>query len=205
MNEPPRIRNPERSRQLVLDAAERLFAERGFAGTSMRDISRASGISQPLIHHHFGTKEDLYIAVRRRCSEHYAARFPDVALKTDCPVDVKAELERFFAFLSDNGALLRLLAWAHLEGNNPMWPSDMPPMMALIARIKVAQQSELLRKDIDAANLSIMMVGLIAHWLDNRARYAGLFCDGYDDRAYLDQAVSLVIRGVMPQATGCAE
>jgi TetR/AcrR family transcriptional regulator len=198
LNEPPRVRNPERTRRSVLDAAERLFAERGFAGTSMRDISRGSGISQPLIHHHFGTKEDLYVAVRRRVSEHYAARFPDVALKTDRPVDVKAELERFFDFLSDHGALLRLLAWAHLEGNNPMWPSDMPPMEALIARIVPAQQAGLVRKDIEAANLSIMMVGLIAHWLDNRSRYAGLFRDGYDDRAYLDQAVSLVSRGLMP-------
>ena len=145
------------------------FAEHGFAGTSMRDISRASGISQPLIHHHFGTKEDLYIAVRRRVAEHYAARFPDVALTTDQPVDVRAELERFFTFMSDNGALLRLLAWAHLEGNNPMWPSDMPPMKALIARIELAQQTGLVRSDIEPANLSIMMVGLIAHWLDNRA------------------------------------
>ena len=180
----------------MLDAAERLFAERGFAGTSMRDISRGSGISQPLIHHHFGTKEDLYLAVRRRCSEHYARKFPDVALKTDRAVDVRAELERFFAFLSDNRALRRLLAWSHLEGNKPTWPGEMPPMKALIARIELAQQSGLVRRDIEPANLSIMMVGLIAHWLDNRARFSGLFRSGYDDQAYLDQAVSLVIRGL---------
>ncbi len=196
--ETPRVRNPERTRRAVFDAAEALFAERGFAGTSMRDISRESGISQPLIHHHFGGKEDLYIAVRRRVSERYAARFPDVALKTDRPVDVRAELERFFAFLSDNGSLLRLLAWAHLEGNNPMWPSEMPPMNALIARIELAQESGLVRRDIDPANLSIMMVGLIAHWLDNRLRYTGLFPRGYDDQAYLNQAVALVTRGLSP-------
>jgi TetR/AcrR family transcriptional regulator len=196
--EPPRVRNPERTRQAVLDAAERLFAERGFAGTSMRDISRASGISQPLTHHHFGTKEDLYLAVRGRVCENYAARFPDIALKTDQPVDVRAELERFFAFLGDHGAYLRLLAWAHLEGNNPMWPTDMPPMKALIARIEVAQQAGLMRRDIDPVNLSIMMVGLIAYWLDNRSRYAGLFPHAPDDHAYLDQAVALVVRGVSP-------
>jgi TetR/AcrR family transcriptional regulator len=195
---PPRIRNPERTRRVVLDAAEGLFAERGFAGTSMRDISRSCGVSQPLIHHHFGTKEDLYLAVRRRVSENYAARFPDVALTTDRPVDVRAELERFFEFLSNHGALLRLLAWAHLEGNNPMWPADMPPLKALIARIEVAQHGGLVRRDIDPAHLSIMMVGLIAYWLDNRARYAGLFPHGIDDQAYIDQAVALVVRGLSP-------
>jgi TetR/AcrR family transcriptional regulator len=196
--EPARVRNPERTRRVVLDAAEQLFAAGGFAGTSMRDISRSSGISQPLIHHHFGTKEDLYLAVRGRVSENYAARFPEIALKTDQPVDVRAELERFFVFLSDHGALLRLLAWAHLEGNNPMWPSDMPPMKALIARIQVAQHAGLVRRDIDPVNLSIMMVGLIAYWLDNRSHYAGLFPHGADDHAYLDQAVALVVRGLSP-------
>ena len=79
-----------------------------------------------------------------------------------------------------------------------MWPSDMPPMKALIARIELAQQAGLVRRDIEPANLSIMMVGLIAHWLDNRSRYAGLFLHGYDDQAYLDQAVALVIRGLSP-------
>jgi hypothetical protein len=43
-----------------------------------------------------------------------------------------------------------------------------------------------------------MMVGLIAYWLDNRSRYAGLFPNGSDDRAYLDQAVALVVRGLAP-------
>jgi len=43
----------------VFQAAERIFAKQGFAGTSMRNISRASGVSQPLIHHHFKTKRAL--------------------------------------------------------------------------------------------------------------------------------------------------
>ena len=193
-----RVRNPDRTRRVVLDAAEELFAAAGFAGTSMRDIARRSGVSQPLIHHHFGTKEDLYLAVRRRVSEDYAARFPDVALNTDLPVDVRAELERFFEFLGDNGSLFRLLAWAQLEGNNPMWPSEMPPMQALIARIEIAQKRGLVRRDIEPAHLSIMLVGLIAYWLDSRVRYAGLFPHGIDDHAYLEQAIALVVRGLSP-------
>src|SRR4051812_33358197 len=94
-----RVRNPEGTRRSVLDAAERLFAERGFAGTSMRDITRASGVSQPLIHHHFGSKESLYTAVRRRVCEEYTTRYPEATRVTDQPVDVRSELERLFEFL----------------------------------------------------------------------------------------------------------
>jgi TetR/AcrR family transcriptional regulator len=196
--ESPRVRNPERTRRAVLESAERLFAERGFAGTKMRHITQSSGVSLPLIHHHFGTKEDLYAAVRRSVCEQYAAQFPDVALATDCPVDVRAELDRFFTFLSANGLFLRLLAWARLEGNQPMWPTEMPPMQALIARIETAQRHGLLRTDFDAAHVGIMMVGLVAHWIDNRERLTGLFPNGYDDRFYLEQAVALLARGLAP-------
>lgn len=71
-----RIRDPEAVRTAVLDAALELFAKHGFADTSLRDISRQSGVSHPLILHHFGSKEDLYTAVKRRVVEGYAQRFP---------------------------------------------------------------------------------------------------------------------------------
>ena len=54
------------TRAAILDAAERLFAQRGFAGTSMRALADAADTSQPLLHHHFGTKRGLYAAVKDR-------------------------------------------------------------------------------------------------------------------------------------------
>lgn len=50
----------------LLDDAERLFAEHGFSGTSVRDISAASGVNQALIAYYFGGKEGLYRAVFER-------------------------------------------------------------------------------------------------------------------------------------------
>ncbi|ROR32401.1 TetR/AcrR family transcriptional regulator [Inmirania thermothiophila] len=52
--------------QAVLDAAEALFAERGFDGISMAAIARRAGVSKATVFHHFGTKEALYLAVVRR-------------------------------------------------------------------------------------------------------------------------------------------
>jgi AcrR family transcriptional regulator len=60
----PRMEHAERpggTRGAILDAAEALFAERGFSGTSVRDIVRTSGSSPPSLYHFFGSKENLLV------------------------------------------------------------------------------------------------------------------------------------------------
>ena len=46
-------------RTLLLDAARSLFAAKGFAGATTRDIALAAGVSEALLFRHFGTKEEL--------------------------------------------------------------------------------------------------------------------------------------------------
>ncbi|KWF64710.1 TetR family transcriptional regulator [Burkholderia multivorans] len=53
-------------RDRVLDTAERLFAEGGFDGVSMRDIAAAADVGLPLIVYHFETKRNLYRALFER-------------------------------------------------------------------------------------------------------------------------------------------
>ena len=60
-------RNPSRSRAAILDAAERLFAERGFDATSLNEVGAAAGVSRGTPGYFFGSKADLYRAVLDRC------------------------------------------------------------------------------------------------------------------------------------------
>jgi len=63
------VRHPEArsTRDLILDAAERHFAERGFAGVSVRDIAADAGLkNQASLYHHFRNKRALYEAVLAR-------------------------------------------------------------------------------------------------------------------------------------------
>lgn len=53
----------EATQVALLDAAARLFAQRGFDAVSTRDIATAAGAHPALIGYHFGSKENLYIAV----------------------------------------------------------------------------------------------------------------------------------------------
>jgi AcrR family transcriptional regulator len=61
-----RIRNPERSRAAILDAAEQLFAERGYDATSLTEVGAAAGVSRATPAYFFGSKSELYRAVLER-------------------------------------------------------------------------------------------------------------------------------------------
>ena len=54
------------TKERILDAAERLFASHGFAGTSLRAVTKEAGVNLAAVHYHFGTKEDLLRAVLSR-------------------------------------------------------------------------------------------------------------------------------------------
>ena len=62
-----RNKHPEETVQLILDAAYRLFMEKGYERTSIQDIiDQLGGLSKGAIYHHFKSKEDILIAVSDR-------------------------------------------------------------------------------------------------------------------------------------------
>ena len=50
------------TRAAILDAARACFAERGFAGTSVRAVAAQASVDPALVHHYFGTKSELFAA-----------------------------------------------------------------------------------------------------------------------------------------------
>jgi len=50
------------TRATILDAARSAFAEKGFAGTTIRGVAAQAGVDASLVHHYFGTKDDLFLA-----------------------------------------------------------------------------------------------------------------------------------------------
>ena len=58
----PRMSSDER-RTAILQAACRIFAEKGFRGTTTRELAAAVGVTEPVLYEHFRTKRDLYSAI----------------------------------------------------------------------------------------------------------------------------------------------
>ncbi len=61
------------TKEQILNVAERLFAEKGFSGTSLRNVIREAGVNIAAVHYHFGSKEELFIAVVRRVAQQIVA------------------------------------------------------------------------------------------------------------------------------------
>lgn len=112
-----------RARGAVLAAATDLFAQRGFAGTSIADIAEAAGVAKPSVLYHFPDKDSLWRAavdaLWAEVNGFYAERWP-----ADLPPS-RALLEA--ALLLFTEAALRWPAYIRIpfiEGASPSWRSD---------------------------------------------------------------------------------
>jgi AcrR family transcriptional regulator len=58
--------DPAQRREQMLDAANELFAERGYEEVSVEDIARSAGVARGLVHHYFGGRKEVYLALLER-------------------------------------------------------------------------------------------------------------------------------------------
>lgn len=73
-----RERRVEHTRNLLLDAAEELFARKGLGGAALEDIADAAGYTRGAIYSHFGAKEELFLAVVERQRQRFLDGFSDL-------------------------------------------------------------------------------------------------------------------------------
>jgi AcrR family transcriptional regulator len=91
---------PERRRPLVLDAAFRLFLERGYSGTSMEAIAQAAGVTKPVVYACYPSKDELFKALLEREEARVLRQVQD-ALPAAADLDdpERTLIEAFTAFL----------------------------------------------------------------------------------------------------------
>ncbi|MET0840026.1 MAG: helix-turn-helix domain-containing protein, partial [Marmoricola sp.] len=58
--------DPATRREQILDAANELFAERGYDDVTIDDIAKGAGVARGLVHHYFGGRKDVYVALLER-------------------------------------------------------------------------------------------------------------------------------------------
>jgi AcrR family transcriptional regulator len=69
-------------KQDIVQAATLLFAEQGFAGTTTLQISKAAGITEPVIYYHFKGKDELFTGIIASTFETFFAHLNDLPEKT---------------------------------------------------------------------------------------------------------------------------
>jgi len=101
-----RGRNGAATRKLILDATEKIMREEGYAAVSSRRVAEQAGLTSPLVHYHFGTMDDLFLALYRRSEEEFFKRLLQ-ALTSPNPVEAlwKLSIEPNSEFVSEFIAL----------------------------------------------------------------------------------------------------
>lgn len=95
----------DETRQRILDIAVDLFIERGYAGTSVRDISERLGMTKGSLYYHFASKEDLLLALVRPLIAELDEFISEAA---DRPAD-REMIARLVTILDRHGVVLRSL------------------------------------------------------------------------------------------------
>jgi AcrR family transcriptional regulator len=117
-------RKGERTAERILDAAERLFASRGYAGTTLRDVAAAVGLRTPSLYNHFESKDALYAAVLERGISPVLAALVAAVETGSSPgaLDATALVRTLMTQLAERPELPRLIQHESLTGGEHLSP-----------------------------------------------------------------------------------
>jgi TetR/AcrR family transcriptional regulator len=105
----------------IVEAAVHLFAEKGFRGTTTRELAAAVGVSEPVLYQHFSTKSELYSAIIEViCSEEHAETDAELEERSAAGDDAgffQTLGEAIIGWYEEKPEAIRLLLYSALEGH----------------------------------------------------------------------------------------
>jgi AcrR family transcriptional regulator len=116
------VRKGERTAAAILDAAEALFAERGYVGTTMRTVAKAVGLKDPSLYNHFGSKDALYAAVLERTYRPIADKLAHLVKGKSSWADMRQTISSINEVLAENPTFVRLMQLEILTGRGRLHP-----------------------------------------------------------------------------------
>lgn len=180
----------ERSRILILDAADAAFREKGFAETSVEEIAMRAGLTRKTVYNLFASKDEIASQLIARVQANDAP-YRD---RMEADEDVFSLLESVFldsaGWCLANPSLAKLaLAPAERPSLEP--PLDRPSFQRLITDILfLGQRQGAIRKDEDPSFMALVLLGIYGQaMLSNLAR--GQFAEGE-----IKRIIRIVIEGI---------
>jgi AcrR family transcriptional regulator len=201
------------TKEKILDTAERLIGEQGYAATSLRHIIAQAGVNLAAIHYHFGSKEGLLDAVLARkvtpVNDARIARLDRIEAEAGSgPVEVERVLEAFFIptaeVASRNPGFVCLMGRMHAEGMMPRIVErhfrsvGLRFVAALRRAVPELPQEELLWR-------VHFMVGAMAHTLCRAPIFPLMAGDAADMEPRLKRLVTFLSAGFRASATAGKE
>src|ERR1700728_1346564 len=182
-------RNPQRTRERILQAAITEFSQKGLDGARVDEIARRSRANKRLIYHYFGNKEELFLAVLERAYDDI--RQAEASLDLD-GLDPETAMRRLTEFSFDHSAhnphFIHLLNCENLYGARHLRESahilkmNSPIIEALRRILARGQREGTFRKDVDPLQLYISIAALGYFYLSNNHTLSVVFGRNLADR-----------------------
>ena len=197
-----RRRDPVKTRAAIFAAGERLFAERGFAGTSSADVADAAGVTKSLIHHHFITMRGLWEAVQAGSQAGVNEVFSQMTVEPWTGADeiVAALTDAITALIEHHQGhprASRLRCWRELEGETEGWRFP----QSIIDQLEAAQADGVLRNDVDPATVLQSLLDTLDAWLRRNSHQSA---NSQRDRGFITNVLRVTIAGLSPRASAAA-
>lgn len=153
-------------REQILEQATRLFAARGFEGTSLQHIADAVGIRKPSVLHHFPSKDELRKGVLEKLLSHWNGVLPQVLLAASSGQgQFDGVLSAMTAFFLDDPDRARLLTRELLDRPQEMRElvlRHVAPWVEVVCNyIRKGQERGELRADVDPEAYVIQVINLL--------------------------------------------
>lgn len=181
-------RDAAKTRARILLQSTKLFAKKGFAGTSISDIVKATGNNKRMVYHYFGDKKGLYRAVFLQQWEELKEWFDRAFQKRieaagQRPIDtreaVSEALSIYFDFIASHQDFVRLMMWEGLEGgeiSRSIWKEIRRPLyVQMTFLITQAQEEGKLDPNLDPAHLVVTFLGAISFYFGYAASLGDMF------------------------------
>lgn len=151
------------AREQVLSAAERIFALKGYAGTTLRDIAEVVGIRHASLYHHApGGKEDLFVAVTLRTLQRHKAGLE--AVLAAAPGGIRAQLYAVADWLIAQAPMdLLRMVHADMPAIDPVQAERLSRLAfdSLILPVERALRSAARKGEIAPADVGVVAAGLV--------------------------------------------
>jgi AcrR family transcriptional regulator len=156
----------EASREKIMNAAQKLFARRGFEGISIRDIAKAVGMTTASLYYHFPSKEEIFVAVHGRSLENVQREVMNAIAGVKDPWErleaAAAAHSRNFASTESSGAAI---AAQYYEGSLAPFRKIMVPQRDAYERLITVLVADLqLPPGIDARLFRLQLLGAL-NWI----------------------------------------
>lgn len=190
----------------ILRAATQEFAARGFSGATTVEIARLAGVTQPLVHHHFGSKEKLWSAVLTELFgglEQAIARASQPVADEDGRDRLQRLLRTVILFSAERPELSRLIRLESTSGHasfEELYTHHLEPLLAFFdTTLRQAEAAGVVRP-LDRGFVYFALIGagtqLFAEPTTARRAF-GL--DPFDPRvanAYADFIIDVMLAGI---------